>query len=95
MVLADHHSVVVVDLSVEVEEVVSKVDIANLLVNHSTITVHHQCLDVHLLLDQVEASVVLCYEVVEDDHQCEVDMGMKQTLPDEDQESFADVVVQC
>jgi hypothetical protein len=94
VVSVDHHSVAVVDLSVEVEEVVLMVVIIKVLANHSIIMVHHQWVDVHLLLDQAEVSVVPCYEVV-DDHLFEAAMDMMATLLDEDPESFAAEVVQC
>jgi Mor family transcriptional regulator len=55
---ADHHSVAVVDLIVEVEEVVLRVPMNQVLVHNSKPTVH-RWLDVHLLADHHELLVVL------------------------------------
>jgi hypothetical protein len=91
--VVDHHSVAVVDLSAEVEEAVLTVVIIKVLVNHSKVMVHHQWLDVHLLLDQVVV-LVLCYEVV-DDHHFEAAMDMTAILLVEDHVSFAVEVAPC
>jgi hypothetical protein len=57
-VAVDHHSVAVADHSVE-DEVALIMVIIKVLANRSKVMVHHQWLDVHLLVDQAEVLVVL------------------------------------